>query len=333
MILYTLSGSTPPVLDVLLLSKKDKFIDNITSSLSKTNFQFKKHGLGFFKNGNPELPPLNPFFKKKSLEEKIGKTPRKKNSKNVFSWKILELALEKEKHKVENEKQQTIASQREFQSLADLCKDFENKQQRLQSEIQNRDNRITSLEGLLSQAKKENCRLQQLENDLKELRGVREATLLEREQKNGNCDSGQNVKLQETNVNLLSDSLNENSEINISAEKGKNNYAPNENDLLFSLRKKISEQEKVIQELNLKLVSISDKECSKEILHTSANIPDRTQLDSLEVSPALRIKSVWNSFTFTPAKGNKEIVLGHHNDTITTGPVDEKVVEDQCDSH
>ncbi|XP_055935241.1 uncharacterized protein LOC129965411 isoform X4 [Argiope bruennichi] len=271
-----------------------------------------------------ELPPLA-IQKINTLEEKIERLQKERQQKQL-QCECLELALEKEKHKVENEKQQTIASQREFQSLADLCKDFENKQQRLQSEIQNRDNRITSLEGLLSQAKKENCRLQQLENDLKELRGVREATLLEREQKNGNCDSGQNVKLQETNVNLLSDSLNENSEINISAEKGKNNYAPNENDLLFSLRKKISEQEKVIQELNLKLVSISDKECSKEILHTSANIPDRTQLDSLEVSPALRIKSVWNSFTFTPAKGNKEIVLGHHNDTITTGPVDEKLM-------
>ncbi|CAL1281922.1 unnamed protein product [Larinioides sclopetarius] len=271
-----------------------------------------------------ELPPLA-IQKINALEEKIERLQKERQQKQL-QCECLELALEKEKRKVENEKQQTIASQRELQSLADVCKDFEDKQQRLQNEIQNRDNRIASLEGLLSQAKKENCRLQQLENDLKELRGVRETTLLEREQKNESYNSGQNAELQEKKINLLSDSLSENSEMSILAEKENNKYALNENDLLSSLRKKISDQEKTIQELILKLASISDKENTKELHRTYSKTPGRPQMESVEASPALRNKSVWNSFTTTPAKENKETVLRHHNDSVSTGSTDEKLM-------
>ncbi|GBM86254.1 hypothetical protein AVEN_264506-1 [Araneus ventricosus] len=268
-----------------------------------------------------ELPPLA-IQKINALEEKIERLQKERQQKQL-QCECLELALEKEKRKVENEKQQITASQRELQSLADVCKDFEDKQQRLQNEVQNRDNRIASLEGLLSQAKKENCRLQQLENDLKELRGVRDATLLEREQKNESYNSGQNAKLQEKKIDLHSDSLSENSEISILAEKKNNKYALNENDILSSLRKKISDQEKTIQELNLKLVSMSDKESTKELHHTYSKTPGRPRMESVEASPALRMKSVWDSFTSTPAK---EAALRHHNDSIVTGSSDEKLM-------
>ncbi|GFU45519.1 uncharacterized protein NPIL_67671 [Nephila pilipes] len=255
-----------------------------------------------------DLTPLA-VQKVNALEEKIEKLQKERQQKQL-QFECLELALEKEKRKVEKEKQQTTLIQRELQSLADVCKDFENKHQKLQNEIQNRDLRIGSLEGLLSQAKKDNCRLQQLENDLEELRSVRETSRIAKEQKE------------------LSFTIDQKS-INILSEKENNQNFMNDNDQFHSLKEKISSQESLIEELRTKLSLLSSNESNKVTINSQSKTPGKPKIEIVEASPAFRPKStlnIWDSFASTPAKENKETVLRHHSDSTALASTDGKVL-------
>ncbi|GIX92671.1 CENP-F_N domain-containing protein [Caerostris extrusa] len=260
------------------------------------------------------------------LEEKLKSS--KKRQQKQLQCDCLELALEKEKRKVEKEKQQTIEVQRELQSLAEACKDYENKQQKLQSEIHNRDSRIGSLEGLLTQAKKDNCRLQQLENDFKDLRGIRETAIIEREKKRQSLTLDQN-NAQEQKSRMFSDSVNENSGINIFDDK-ENKKILRENDVHQSLMNKIAEQDRTIEELKTKLSLMDNHEIIKESSHILAKTPGRTKFETVvDASPVIKARNnlnVWDSFASTPAKENKDTILRHHSDSIALGSGDEKLV-------
>ncbi|GFQ73877.1 uncharacterized protein TNCT_529791 [Trichonephila clavata] len=256
-----------------------------------------------------------------ALEEKIDKLQKERQQKQL-QCECLELALDKEKRKVEKEKQQTTLIQRELQSLGDLCKDFENKQQKLQNEIQNRDSRIGCLEGLLAQTKKDNCRLQQLENDLEELRSIRETSRIEKEQKELSFTSDQKLITHQ-------DSVSGNSGIDILTERGNNQNVLNDNDLLHSYKEKITTLESTIQELRSKLNLLSSNESNEETGNSQLKTPGRPKIEVVEASPAIRARStlnVWDSFASTPAKENKESFLRHHSDSTALASTDGKVL-------
>ncbi|GFS66366.1 uncharacterized protein TNIN_468542 [Trichonephila inaurata madagascariensis] len=255
-----------------------------------------------------------------ALEEKIDKLQKERQQKQL-QCECLELALDKEKRKVEKEKQQTTLIERELQSLGDTCKDFENKQLKLQNEIQNRDSRIGCLEGLLAQTKKDNCRLQQLENDLEELRSIRETSRIEKEQKELSFTSDQKLI-------TLQDSVSGSSEIDILHERGNNQNVLNDNDLLHSYKEKITTLESTIQELRSKLDLLSSNESNEETGNSQSKTPGKPKIEAVEASPSIRGRStsnVWDSFASTPAK-EKETFIRHHSNSTALDSTDGKVL-------
>ncbi|GFY35011.1 uncharacterized protein TNCV_5043871 [Trichonephila clavipes] len=255
-----------------------------------------------------------------ALEEKIDKLQKERQQKQL-QCECLELSLDKEKRKVEKEKQQTTLIERELQSLGDICKDFENKQQKLQNEIQNRDSRIGCLEGLLAQTKKDNCRLQQLENDLEELRSIRETSRIEKEQKELSFTSDQKLI-------TLQDSVRGSSEIDILHERENNQNVLNDNDLLHSYKEKITTLELTIQELRSKLDLLSSNESNEETTNSQSKTPGKPKIEAVEASPSIRARStsnVWDSFASTPAK-EKETFIRHHSNSSALDSTDGKVL-------
>ncbi|XP_042913945.1 tropomyosin Por p 1.0101-like, partial [Parasteatoda tepidariorum] len=92
-----------------------------------------------------------------ALEEKVQRLQKERDQKQIrLDW--LNVELEKEQRKVEKKNQDTLNAQKELQSVENVCKDLESKHQKLMAELQNRDSRIGSLEGLLSKAKQDNCK-------------------------------------------------------------------------------------------------------------------------------------------------------------------------------
>lgn len=64
-----------------------------------------------------------------------------------------EQALQAQKRKTEEEKNQQGVLKREAQSLSETCQDLEKKRQKLAQDIQTKTNHVSCLEGQLSHAK------------------------------------------------------------------------------------------------------------------------------------------------------------------------------------
>ncbi|KAG8187715.1 hypothetical protein JTE90_000181 [Oedothorax gibbosus] len=232
------------------------------------------------------------------LEDRIELLKKERTQKQL-QFECLELALEKEKRKTEKEKQNVADIQRELQSLADSCKDYESKHQKLQNELQNKESRIKNLETLLAQTRKENSKLQ---INLKDLSCAQQ-----------NCKSIQEQKLQKKlQEQSFNKSLNEDSSINgdNANEQIVNSFSDNSK-IESSLKQKIEEQEELIKELKLKLASVprNDDALVSSVFKTPAKAMPLTVTDS----PAVNSKSTWGAFSSTPAKGNKDKMLGHES--------------------
>ncbi|XP_033001351.1 centromere protein F [Lacerta agilis] len=94
------------------------------------------------------------------LESQLEKL-KKERQQRQFQLESLEAALQKQKQKVENEKNEGATLKRENQNLMELCDSLEKTRQKLSHELQVKESQVSVQEGQLLSSKKQTERLEQ----------------------------------------------------------------------------------------------------------------------------------------------------------------------------
>ncbi|XP_061209900.1 centromere protein F isoform X2 [Neopsephotus bourkii] len=97
------------------------------------------------------------------LESQVDKL-RKERQQRQFQLESLEAALQKQKQKVENEKNEAALLKRENQSLMELCDTLEKAKQKISHDLQAKESQINIQSGQLNSSKKD---IERLEQELK----------------------------------------------------------------------------------------------------------------------------------------------------------------------
>ncbi|KAM6279693.1 centromere protein F [Porphyrio hochstetteri] len=97
------------------------------------------------------------------LESQVDKL-KKERQQRQFQLESLEAALQKQKQKVENEKNEAATLKRETQSLMELCDNLEKSKQKISHDLQVKESQINIQSGQLNSSKKE---IERLEQELK----------------------------------------------------------------------------------------------------------------------------------------------------------------------
>ncbi|XP_053239160.1 centromere protein F [Podarcis raffonei] len=100
------------------------------------------------------------LHKIQELESQLEKL-KKERQQRQFQLESLEAALQKQKQKVENEKNEGATLKRENQNLMELCDSLEKTRQKLSHELQVKETQISVQEGQLLSSKKQTERLEQ----------------------------------------------------------------------------------------------------------------------------------------------------------------------------
>ncbi|XP_062980116.1 centromere protein F [Elgaria multicarinata webbii] len=114
------------------------------------------------------------LHKIQELESHLDKL-KKERQQRQFQLESLEAALQKQKQKVENEKNEGATLKRENQNLMELCDNLEKSKQKLSHELQVKESQVNFQEGQLISSKKQ---IERLEQELKRYKSE-----LERSQK------------------------------------------------------------------------------------------------------------------------------------------------------
>ncbi|XP_054678352.1 centromere protein F isoform X1 [Grus americana] len=97
------------------------------------------------------------------LESQVDKL-KKERQQRQFQLESLEAALQKQKQKVENEKNEAATLKRETQSLMELCDNLEKAKQKISYDLQVKESQVNIQSGQLNSSKKE---IERLEQELK----------------------------------------------------------------------------------------------------------------------------------------------------------------------
>ncbi|XP_028580483.2 centromere protein F [Podarcis muralis] len=100
------------------------------------------------------------LHKIQELESQLEKL-KKERQQRQFQLESLEAALQKQKQKVENEKNEGATLKRENQNLMELCDSLEKTRQKLSHELQVKETQVSVQEGQLLSSKKQTERLEQ----------------------------------------------------------------------------------------------------------------------------------------------------------------------------
>nr|DBA27257.1 TPA: hypothetical protein GDO54_011421 [Pyxicephalus adspersus] len=107
--------------------------------------------------------PTKTLQKIQELESQLDKL-KKERQQRQFQLESLEAAFQKQKQKVESEKNEVTAMKRENQSLLEICDNQEKTRQKMAHDQQVKDTQINILEGQLTASKKQ---IEKLEQELK----------------------------------------------------------------------------------------------------------------------------------------------------------------------
>ncbi|NXS64577.1 CENPF protein, partial [Brachypteracias leptosomus] len=94
------------------------------------------------------------------LESQVDKLKRERQQRQ-FQLESLEAALQKQKQKVENEKNEAATLQRANQSLLELCDSLEKAKQKTSRDVQVKESQVRIQSGQLNSTKKDIERLEQ----------------------------------------------------------------------------------------------------------------------------------------------------------------------------
>ncbi|NXE47590.1 CENPF protein, partial [Casuarius casuarius] len=97
------------------------------------------------------------------LESQVDKL-KKERQQRQFQLESLEAALQKQKQKVENEKNEGATLKRENQSLMELCDSLEKAKQKISHDLQVKESQVNFQSGQLNSSKKQ---IERLEQELK----------------------------------------------------------------------------------------------------------------------------------------------------------------------
>ncbi|XP_074020807.1 centromere protein F [Numenius arquata] len=97
------------------------------------------------------------------LESQVDKL-KKEHQQRQFQLEYLEVALQKQKQKVENEKNEAATLKRENQSLMELCDSLEKAKQKISNDLQVKESQVNIQSGQLNSSKKN---IKKLEQELK----------------------------------------------------------------------------------------------------------------------------------------------------------------------
>ncbi|XP_010160241.1 PREDICTED: centromere protein F, partial [Eurypyga helias] len=97
------------------------------------------------------------------LESQVDKL-KKERQQRQFQFESLEAALQKQKQKVENEKNEAATLKRENQSLMELCDSLEKAKQKISHDLQVKESQVNIQSGQLNSSKKD---IERLEQELK----------------------------------------------------------------------------------------------------------------------------------------------------------------------
>ncbi|KFP58571.1 Centromere protein F [Cathartes aura] len=97
------------------------------------------------------------------LESQVDKL-KKERQQRQFQLESLETALQKQKQKVENEKNEAATLKRENQSLMELCDSLEKAKQKISHDLQVKESQVNIQSGQLNSSKKD---IERLEQELK----------------------------------------------------------------------------------------------------------------------------------------------------------------------
>nr|XP_009490001.1 PREDICTED: centromere protein F [Pelecanus crispus] len=97
------------------------------------------------------------------LESQVDKL-KKERQQGQFQLEYLEAALQKQKQKVENEKNEVVTLKRENQSLMELCDSLEKAKQKISHDLQVKESQVNIQSGQLNSSKKD---IERLEQELK----------------------------------------------------------------------------------------------------------------------------------------------------------------------
>ncbi|XP_010283174.1 PREDICTED: centromere protein F [Phaethon lepturus] len=97
------------------------------------------------------------------LESQVDKL-KKERQQRQFQLESLEAALQKQKQKVENEKNEAVTLKRENQSLMELCDSLEKAKQKISHDLQVKESQVNIQSGQLNSSKKD---IERLEQELK----------------------------------------------------------------------------------------------------------------------------------------------------------------------
>ncbi|XP_061481193.1 centromere protein F [Rhineura floridana] len=100
------------------------------------------------------------LHKIQELESQLEKL-KKERQQRQFQLESLEAALQKQKQKVENEKNEGASLKRENQNLMELCDNLEKTRQKLSHELQMKESQVSFQEGQLVSSKKQTEKLEQ----------------------------------------------------------------------------------------------------------------------------------------------------------------------------
>ncbi|XP_031545889.2 centromere protein F isoform X1 [Vicugna pacos] len=107
--------------------------------------------------------PTRALQKIQELEGQLDKL-KKERQQRQFQLETLEAALQKQKQKVENEKNEGANLKRENQSLMEICENLEKTKQKISHELQVKESQVNFQEGQLNSSKKQ---IEKLEQELK----------------------------------------------------------------------------------------------------------------------------------------------------------------------